>query len=466
MVVRNTNPTLSHTPKESYTIEDLFIASIENTERLAIRKESISQANSKKETFFSQFFPTLSFRYQQFATLPDHTNHDREIRNRNNRINALSNEIYGTGISTPYDASNVLNSGSSASNSTSPLVRPGSRLVLRIPLFTGFNEYANYKSSKFEVKLRHLELKHDAGRIYLEIAQAYYNFLQMESHLKSRKEILKLTIASKSEMSKRVRLGRNRASDLLAINSQISRLEAEILGITDNYNQLKDSLSFLTGLNSEILLAKEEIPTIPPILDELEKKMEIRHDIEAAKINVEIAKSEVLKAYGGHFPTASIDTFYTFPSGNSPSNTKDLFNQLVIQVPILSFGTVKSAVQQAESMQKQMELQLKQTIRFAREEIKKAHNSYKHSLEMERSYKTALESSEVFLKTISKDYSNKSASELDLLNAQIAVWNAREDLLKMTLQKDLNLIWLKVATDESPSPSLLEKINKTFSLIN
>ena len=265
-------------------------------------------------------------------------------------------------------------------------------------------------------------------------------------------------------MKRRVQLGRNRNSELLSLNSQISRLEAEILGVTDTISQLKDTISYLTGLDSNFKIEKKIEISIHSNFDEIEKKIETRHDIQAAKINLEMAKSEVLKAYGGHLPTASVDTFYTFPSGHIAGGTKDLVNQFIVQVPLISLGTVSSAIKQAESLKHQMELQLTQTIRFAREEVRKAFNSYLHAISMEKSYTSALESTENSLNIIIRDYSKKSATELDLLNARIALITAKEDLNKTVLQKELNLVWLKVAIDEYPSSEELEKINNLFSI--
>lgn len=90
-------------------------------------------------------------------------------------------------ISTPYNITNSpVFGGSNTSTATSPLVRPGARLVLHIPIMTGLNEWTSYKNSKHEVKLRHLELRYDEGRMFLEIAQAYYNLLQLESNLENK----------------------------------------------------------------------------------------------------------------------------------------------------------------------------------------------------------------------------------------------------------------------------------------
>ncbi|HRG47602.1 MAG TPA: TolC family protein, partial [Leptospiraceae bacterium] len=247
--------------KKSFSLNDLYYSALAKTERIAIKKEAIVQAEARRDSFFANFFPSLAFRYQQFVTTPNHAEHDREIRNRNNLVDAYSNANYGTRISTPYDIGNSSFGGSGSSTVTSPLVRPGARLVLHIPIMTGLNEWANYKSSKHEVKLRLLELKHDSGRMFLEIAQAYFNLLQLESNLQTKKDILEFTKESKKEITRRVGLGRNKPSELTNITAQIAKLEAEILGITDTLSQMRDTLSFLTGLDSEFKVeAINELP--------------------------------------------------------------------------------------------------------------------------------------------------------------------------------------------------------------
>ncbi|MBK8397517.1 MAG: TolC family protein [Leptospiraceae bacterium] len=450
--VINETKIIKRTNETNYNLAELFHSALQKTERIAIKKEAIIQAEARKDSFFASFFPTLAFRYQQFVTTPNHTAHDREIRNRNNLINAYSNENYGTNISTPYNITNSpVFGGSNTSTATSPLVRPGARLVLHIPIMTGLNEWTSYKNSKHEVKLRHLELRYDEGRMFLEIAQAYYNLLQLESNLENKKQILKLTNESKSELERRVNLGRNKSSELSSITAQLAKLEAEILGITDTLSQMRDTMAFLTGLDSMFKLQNTNELPVTFDLSEAEKTVESRHDVNAAKLNLEIAKSEVLKAYGGHLPTASIDTFYTFPTGNtSGGNSKDLVNQFVLQIPLLSMGTVSAAVKQAESLERQAGLQLTQSIRFAREEVRKAYNSYSHTKLAEESYMTALNAMESNYKTILRDYNRKSANILDLLTSEIARENAKEDLNRIKLQKQLNLVWLKVAIGEYP----------------
>jgi outer membrane protein len=437
--------------KESFSLQDLYYSAIQKTERIAIKQEAIVQAEARRDSFFANFFPSLAFRYQQFVTTPNHAEHDREIRNRNYLVDAYSNANYGTKISTPYDIGNSTFGGNGSSTATSPLVRPGARLVLHIPIMTGLNEWATYKSSKHEVKLRLLELKFDSGRMFLEIAQAYFNLLQLESNLQSKKEILQLTKESKIELGRRVSLGRNKPSELTSITAQVSKLEAEILGITDTLSQMRDTLSFLTGLDSEFKVNKINESPIEFEIEDAEKTVENRYDVNAAKLNLEIAKSEVLKAYGGHLPTASVDTFYTFPSGHTANTAKkDLVNQFIVQIPLISMGTITAAVKQAESIKRQAELQLTQSVRFAREEVRKAYNSYANSKKAEESYLTALNATENNYQVVQRDYYKKAATSLDLLNAQIALKNAKEDVFRTILQKQLNLVWLKVAIGKYP----------------
>ena len=150
-------------------------------------------------------------------------------------------------------------------------------------------------------------------------------------------------------------------------------------------------------------------------------------------------------------PTASVDTFYTFPSGHTANTAKkDLVNQFIVQVPLISMGTITAAVKQAESVRRQAELQLTQSVRFAREEVRKAYNSYANSKMAEESYLAALNAMENNYEVVKRDYFRKSETSLDLLNAQIALKNAKEDLSRTLLQKQLNLVWLKVAIGKYP----------------
>ena len=65
-----TNPV--NTNKESFNLQDLYYSAISKTERIAIKKEAIVQAEAKRDSFFASFFPSLAFRYQQFITVPNH----------------------------------------------------------------------------------------------------------------------------------------------------------------------------------------------------------------------------------------------------------------------------------------------------------------------------------------------------------------------------------------------------------
>ena len=113
-------------------------------------------------------------------------------------------------------------------------------------------------------------------------------------------------------------------------------------------------------------------------------------------------------------------------------------------------GTITAAVKQAESVKRQAELLLTQSVRFAREEVRKAYNSYVNSKQAEESYVSALNAMENNYEVVKRDYFRKSATSLDLLNAQIALKNAKEDLSRTLLQKQLNLVWLKVAIGKYP----------------
>lgn len=429
--------------KKAYSIDDLFNIAVGSTERLAIKREGVIQAEARKSMFFGNFFPTLSYRYQKFINIPDHTDHDRDVRNRNNLYKAYTGDP-----NTPYNP--FYTSQGSSSTSVSPALRPGSRLVLHIPIMTGTSEWANYKIANAEVNAKKFEMKDEAGKLYLEIAQTYFTILQLEKNLQNKKKLLQIAKESEAEIDYRVALGKNRRSESYGAKSNIARLDAEILGLSDQLVNAKEDLAFLTGVENEIILSdevEEVFPNFGP--EELDKKIESRADISFARANLEMSKAEVLKAWGGHMPTVSIDSFYTFAEKNQPQN-KDIFNQIVLQVPLLSLGTVSSAIKQAESAKRQSELQLTRIIKKAKDEARKAFYGYRTSILEADAYLKASQAAEESYHSVVRDYNKKMATQIEVLNALTAYQNAKEDYERIVLQKKLNSLWLKIALGEYP----------------
>ncbi|WP_368856930.1 TolC family protein, partial [Leptospira interrogans] len=144
-------------PEQELNIDELYSYAVERTERIALKEEAIQQADSQKAAAFASFFPSLSLVYNKFYRIPGPNSHFNPF----------------------YTEPNPLTGGSSTS-SLPPTVGPGTRLLLSIPILNGVNQYTTYKAAGALANVRMNEAKYESGRLYLEIAQAYYNILQLK----------------------------------------------------------------------------------------------------------------------------------------------------------------------------------------------------------------------------------------------------------------------------------------------
>ncbi|EMY76913.1 hypothetical protein LEP1GSC060_3324 [Leptospira weilii serovar Ranarum str. ICFT] len=142
----------SISPEQELTIDELYAYAVERTERIALKEEAIQQADSQKAAAFASFFPSLSLVYNKFYRIPGPNSHFNPY----------------------YTEPNPLTGGFSTS-SLPPTVGPGTRLLLTIPILNGVSQYTTYKAAGALTNVRMNEARYESGRLYLEIAQAYYS---------------------------------------------------------------------------------------------------------------------------------------------------------------------------------------------------------------------------------------------------------------------------------------------------
>ncbi|HNM06688.1 MAG TPA: TolC family protein, partial [Leptospiraceae bacterium] len=254
--------------KKELTFDEIFQIALKNSERMNLKKEMIEEADARKDLAFADLFPSLSYRYQKFFNVPDHTEHDSVIRNRNNAYNA-----YTGAYATPYNPFYTYSQSDGTSGTTvSPAFRPGSRLVLHIPLFSGGTDWNRYKNTGLEVKMRRLEYRNEFYRFYLETAATVFSIMQMEESLESRKKLKDLSKKMSLELQRRSAIGRSRRSEYLNSITKISRIDAEILNLENMLELKREDLAYLTGIKDKISLKKNQ-----------SKETEIRSAEEAEK---------------------------------------------------------------------------------------------------------------------------------------------------------------------------------------
>ncbi|XMT36999.1 channel protein TolC [Leptospira interrogans] len=426
-------------PEQELTIDELYAFAVERTERIALKEEAIQQADAQKAAAFASFFPSLSLVYNKFYRIPGPNSHFNPF----------------------YTEPNPLTGSSSTTSSLPPTVGPGTRLLLSIPILNGVSQYTTYKASGALTNVRLNEARYESGRLYLEIAQAYYNVLQLKEIILLEEKKTDLVRKTIQERRRLFSLGKITRADLSGAEADFSRSEAYLEDFKYQLKQAEMALESLIGAGEgglRLAIPKEVISIPKNLLPE--ERIAKRYDVIAAKENLKAAEFNLKKAWGGHLPSVTLNNYYTIPEHNTTPN-KDITMQLSINVPLLSAGIVTAGVKQAESALRQAELQLSQTKRIATDEIRKAYESSLNSARLLSLYSKARNSAESNLSSQRRGFSFKTVSRLELLVSETSFLDSEIAYRKAYYQHSLNTIWYSVAIGELPKLKKLKEEDKT-----
>ena len=425
--------------KKEITLFDAYVLAVNKTERLAIEGEFSIQAEERKLQAIESFLPSLSLR--------------------------------GT-KAFPGPSSNYIS-----------IARSSLSLYARLPLFTGLSQVSQIKSSWADRKVKEFQLYRNAGILLADIASTFYSVLLMEKDLKNNEQLLDRYYQQVNELKRRVQIGRSRQSDILRTNTQIYKLQAQDKSLRTGYERVKLVLATLIGINSDFKLVESmhlgELVYTPT---DIAKLVENRYDVKAAKEQVEYAKAGVLAAYGRHLPSIYLDGSYILPhtqepqykysqwkralqfslSSNPllslgaatylnygvPTKTRDYYFGLGAELPIFGGDITFAKVREANSVKRQTELSLSQTLRYAEKDIKDSLRAWESSKTEVEAYRKALVSAEENYRVVYDEYRKNLVTILDVLTSLTTLQDARTAYERSQLQLRLYRVNLGVACNE------------------
>jgi outer membrane protein TolC len=424
--------------KQNFSLDDLYVIAIERTERVALKTEMATQSKAAQNRAIAGFLPTLSYVYNKFYQIPGKTDDPTAVENyRTYQAIERGDALYFA--------------PSTSTSSLPPTVGQGSRLLLSFPLTGGFGAYQDYKQYQYLEEQRQLEAKFEAGRLYLEIAQGYFNVLQLQDNLTIANETLALNQDLVNERKRLYSLGKIMRSDLLQAETALANARAYKAEVKSQLDQVQMALGMMIGFESAVTI--DSAVAIPNYKLEdttnSEDYMLKRYDVSSSKKSIEVAKANEKKAMIGFLPNMNLNTYYNFPFAGQTRN-KDVIAQLTFTVPLTPI-TQLADYDVAESATKQAKLTASMTRRNAKIEIENAKSTLEVSERMLSIYEEAYNNAEATLKNQESGYRIGRVSLIDVISTKINTLNAKMTLSRVNYQRHLNRVALGVAIGEIPN---------------
>ena len=422
--------------KNELSLYDAFALAVQKTERMAIEGENSIQAQERKLQAIETFLPYFSLRANKAFPSPD--------------------------------------------SSYMSLARSAVSLYLRQPIMTGLKEASQIKSAWSDRKIREYQLYNSSSQLLMDVGTAYYSVLLLERDLKNNEELLNLYVKMVNEIRRRVDIGRSRQSEILRTNAQIYTLQAQIKSLRTNLEHTKLILATLTGVETDFILSDSlSLPDPPYTRLDVQRIVDVRWDVKAAKEQVEFSRSGVLAAYGTHLPNVYLEGSYVLYQENPyrvdrtkqaaqtalssnpamsllgsrlnygvPTRSRDYYFSLGAELPILGGDITFAKIREANSKKRQADLAYSQAIRLARQDIVDSFQNWESSkIELE-AYHKALISSEQNYQVVSGEYRMNQVTILDVLTTLTALQSARDSYERSQLQLKLNRVRLGVSINE------------------
>lgn len=232
------------------------------------------------------------------------------------------------------------------------------KLSLSQQLFAGGGEYKAIQIANNLNPLAINKQKSILSTMKLKAANSYFLILQLEDEKKLLNTQRKSIEKSIKELSKRVKIGRNRSIDIFNAKSQISKVDADIASIdsklTDSYSQLSQLVQLAISSIDKVDLNWEKLNP-----QSLVKPIENNPDFKTLELEFSNAELSTLVEKADHLPTISLDGNYYFNRDTS-SSTANWDLSLTASWSLYSGGKDSSEVQEMiyEKLKKENELNI------------------------------------------------------------------------------------------------------------
>lgn len=339
------------------------------------------------------------------------------------------------------------------------------RVGLQQPLFTGFRLRSNAHVAEYLEEASEAERNGSESDLVLNITSAYWMLYQAIETKKFVDENVDRLTSYQSDTENLMKAGMATRNDLLRIQVQLSNARLSQIDALNDVEVATMNLNNIMGQPTDSPIHLISVPTVTmgqggtsvqvsagtpsPIL--VNMAMKNRSDLLAMQSRVEAARAGVTAAQGSWWPQLALTANYMYSRPNPRYlPTKDEYKPtwevgVVMQFDIWNWGTTLFQTEQARSQLQQNEYVLSQMKDNATLEVRR------YQLGVERAEKRidvareAIEQADENSRSTNEKYKNGLATSTELLDANVAVLQARTSYTGALVEHQIALARLNKA---------------------
>lgn len=313
------------------------------------------------------------------------------------------------------------------------------RVQLQQPIFTGFKLESNSRAADYFAKASEFDNKNDKADLTLSITIAYWTLYQTLETQKYVDENVTRLQTNENDVRNLLKSGMATRNDLLKIQLQLNNAKLSQIDAANDIELAMMNLNNVLGIPLETrieLASQPRILGIHGINDEnsLVNAVNTRPDLQAMHARVEASKAGVSAAQGGWYPQLFLTGGYTYARPNQRYQpTLDEFKGtwdvgVNLSFDVLNWGATSHQAEQAKAQLMQNELGYEQMKENVSLDVKRQWLAMNRAREKAKVALFAIEQAEENQRTTNDKFKQGLATSTDLLDANVALLQARTNL--------------------------------------
>jgi outer membrane protein len=321
-----------------------------------------------------------------------------------------------------------------------------------------------YRASLLEVNDADLLLLQDRQDLLMKAAQAYFDALLAQDKLVLNQAQKAAIEGQLAQAKANFRNGVSTITDVDEAQARFDVVQSQEIAAGIEIENKKQALKLLTGqYPANLFGVQENIPLELPVAQTannsqtpllnlwLEEAQQTNLTIQRKKLSYELATKAVELNSAGHLPTLDAVASYNRTDANGGINGfgSDLHNTTVglqLQIPIYQGGAVSSKVREAVANLQKAQEEIEAARRKTELDTKQAYLEITSSIAQAQANQQTLRSTQSALTSTTKSFKLGIRTNVDVLNAQQQVFNAKRELLQTHYTYLLGLLKLRYSS--------------------
>ncbi|MCI0707990.1 MAG: TolC family protein [Ignavibacteriae bacterium] len=340
------------------------------------------------------------------------------------------------------------------------------RVSLQQPIFTGFRLLNNAEAAELNAVATQEDFIRDERDLILDVKKAYWNLVRA----RQMEEVLMQTVAQVSEHLRDVqnfsRQGLATENEVYKVEVQLAEVKLKLIESESNRRLANMALNNLMGKSLQTKIVPSDNPESISAVETPEAASELlqtarqnRPELKATRARKELSEAGVSTARGGWYPQVTLTAGYDYAKPNQriipPTDrwegTWDV--GVTVQWNVWDWLTTSHQVSQAEASVQQADAALLQLENAVEMQVMQQYWKVQESQQKQAVAKKGLEQASENYRITNEKYKSGIGTNTDVLDAEVAMLQARLNYLQANIDYQLAQAALKHAAGISNDAS-------------